>query len=135
MTPRELQEKRILEEAKIIAVVGLSPDEWKASNGVARYLKKSGYTIIPVNPEHEEVLGERCYPSLLDIPVKVDIVDVFLQPGKLLPVVEEAVQIKPKCIWLQLGIVNEEARMLAERHGIPFFMDLCIKIEHSRLIA
>ena len=128
------EEKKILEESKIIAIVGLSLNEEKPSNMVARYLKKAGYTIIPVNPQYEEILGEKSYKTLSDIPESIDIVDIFMRSEKVLPVVEEAIKIKPKCIWLQLGIVNEEAKSLAQKHGIPFFMDVCIKQEHARLI-
>jgi uncharacterized protein len=125
--------RTILGEAKVIAVVGLSPKEGKPSNIVARYLKKAGYRVIPVNPTETSVLGETCYGSLLDIPVPVDIVDIFMRPDRLLPVVEEAVAIHPSCIWLQLGIVNDEARRLAETKGIPFIQNACVKIEHTRL--
>jgi len=123
----------IVQGSQTIAVVGLSADETKASNGVARYLMTKGYTIIPVNPGEEEILGQKCYHSLLDIPVSVDIVDIFMRADKLLPVVREAVQIHPKCIWLQLGIINEEAEKLAREEGVFFVQDRCIKIEHRRL--
>lgn len=123
----------IVQGSQTIAVVGLSADETKASNGVARYLMTKGYTVIPVNPGEEEILGQKCYHSLLDIPVSIDIVDIFMRPGKLLPVVREAVRIHPKCIWLQLGIINEEAEKLAREEGVFFVQDRCIKIEHRRL--
>ncbi len=135
MIPQEAKEKEILEQSKAIAVVGLSQDEDKPSNIVARYLIAHGYRVIPVNPGHEKILGQTTYNTLSDIPEKVDIVDIFMKAEMLLPVVEEAVRIKPKCIWLQLGIINEEAKKLAEDNGITFFMDRCIKIEHNRLIA
>ncbi len=125
----------ILKQSRVIAVVGLSPDTTKASNVVANYLRKAGYRIIPVNPSYPEIMGEPSYPSLLHVTEQVDIVDIFMRPEKVLPVVEEAVVLKPRCIWLQLGIVSEEAETLARTHGIPFFMDLCLKIEHSRLIG
>jgi hypothetical protein len=125
----------ILKQSRVIAIVGLSPDTTKASNVVANYLRKAGYRIIPVNPSHREILGEPSYPSLLHIPEKVDIVDVFMRAEKVLPVVEEAIVLKPRCIWLQLGIISGEAEALARSHGIPFFMDLCLKIEHSRLVG
>ena len=133
MKTQDEREKEILEQAKVIAVVGLSSNEEKPSNMVAKYLIASGYTIIPVNPQHEEILGRKCFKSLSEIPEQVDIVDIFMRSEDLLPVVEEAVRIKPQCIWLQLGIVNEEAKRLAETHGITFFMDVCIKQEHARL--
>jgi len=127
--------RKILETATVIAIVGLSPDEKKPSNIVARYLINAGYTIIPVNPQYEEILGKKSYPDLVSVPEKVDIVDIFMRAEKVLPVVEEAIKIKPACIWLQLGIINEEARNLAESHGIAFVMDRCVKIEHARLMA
>jgi uncharacterized protein len=127
--------KEILETSRVIAMVGLSPSEDKPSNGVAKYLKKAGYRVIPVNPGYEEILGERSYKSLADIPEKVDVVDIFMRADRLLPVVEEAIKIKPKAIWLQLGIVNEEAKTLAGKNGIPFVMDRCMKIEHARFFG
>ncbi len=135
MIPQEMKEKEVLERSKVIAVVGLSPDVEKPSNIVAQYLIAHGYRVIPVNPGHDNILGQKTYKSLSDIPEKVDIVDIFMRADRLLPVVEEAVRLKPKCIWLQLGIINEEARKLAEENGITFFMDRCIKIEHGKLIA
>jgi predicted CoA-binding protein len=132
---QEMEEKEILERSRVIAVVGLSPDEKKPSNVVARYLIAHGYRVIPVNPAHKNILGQKTYKTLSDIPEKVDIVNIFMRADRLLPVVEEAVRIKPQCIWLQLGIINVEAKKLAEDNGITFFMDRCIKIEHDRLIA
>ncbi|OPY73754.1 MAG: hypothetical protein A4E64_02477 [Syntrophorhabdus sp. PtaU1.Bin058] len=135
MISQDEREKEILEQSRVIAVVGLSPDEGKPSNVVAKYLIAHGYTVVPVNPGYENILGQKAYKTLSDIPEKIDIVDIFMRADVLLPVVEEAVRIKPKCIWLQLGIINEEARKLAEDNGITFFMDRCIKVEHNRLIA
>jgi uncharacterized protein len=126
--------KSLLLESHVIAVVGLSPDEKKPSNGVARYLKGKGYRIIPVNPGQDTILGEKAYKSLADIKEKVDVVDIFIRPEKAVPFVQEALQLKPKVIWLQLGIRNEEAKDLAERVAIPFVMDKCIKQEHTRLM-
>ena len=135
MDSQETKKREVLETSKVIAIVGLSPDVEKPSNVVANYLIRAGCEIIPVNPQYDEILGVKSYKSLSDIPKKIDIVDIFMRAERVLPIVEEAVKIKPKCIWLQLGIVNEEAKKLAERHGIPFFMDVCIKQEHSRLYA
>lgn len=126
--------KELLDRARVIAVVGISDNPEKPSNIVARYLKEAGYTIIPVNPNYTEVLGERCYTTLSEIGRHIDIVDIFMRSENLLPVVEEAVKLNPRCIWLQLGIINEEARRLAEKNNIKFVMDHCIKIEHTRLI-
>ncbi|MCX8021528.1 MAG: CoA-binding protein [Syntrophorhabdaceae bacterium] len=126
--------KGLLEEIKTIAIIGISNQEDKPSFRVARYLKNAGYKIIPVNPKYEEVLGEKCFPSLSSIPEKVDVVDIFMKADTLLPVVEEAIKLRPKCIWLQLGIINEEAKRMVEGEGILFFMDQCIKMEHERLM-
>jgi predicted CoA-binding protein len=127
--------RELLKSVKVIAVVGLSPKEDRPSNMVARYLKEKGYKVIPVNPGHDEILGEKSYPSLPSIPEKVDVVNIFRKSSEVLPVVEEAIKLKPKCIWLQLGIVNDEAKRLAEENGIFFVQDRCIKIEHQRLIG
>lgn len=133
MTDEERRE--LLKTIKTIAIVGISEDETKPSNIVARYLKSAGYKIIPVNPNYNEVLGERCYRRLSDIEEPVDVVDIFMRPKAVLPVVEEAIKIRPKCIWLQLGIINEDAKRLAEENNILFEMDRCIKIEHARLLG
>ena len=127
--------KDVFASSKIIAVVGLSPKADKPSNRVANYLKAHGYRIIPVNPQYEEILGEKSYKSLSDIPDKVDVVDIFMRAENVVPVVEEAIRIKPKAIWLQLGIVNDEAKAIAEKTGIDFLQNLCIKLEHERLIG
>lgn len=125
--------KDLLTGSHTIAVVGLSPDQAKASNIVVNYLLENNFRIIPVNPGYPEILGRKCYPSVADIPEKVDIVDIFMRAEKVMPVVKEAIQIKPKAIWLQLGIVNNEAKELVEANNILFFMDQCIKQEHARL--
>ena len=132
MTDDEIIE--LLKTIKAIAVVGISKDETRPSNIVARYLRNEGYKIIPVNPLYDEVLGEKCFKGLSDIEEPVDVVDIFMRSEKVVPFVKEATNIKPKCIWLQLGIKNEEAKRLAEEGGIKFVMDRCIKIEHARLI-
>jgi len=125
----------LLREIRVIAVVGLSADVGKASNSVARYLKDRGFRIIPVNPGQEEILGEKAYKSLADIPEPVDVVDIFMRPEKVLPVVEEAIKLKPKAIWLQLGIVNDEAKAHASSAGVMFVQDKCMKQEHERLVG
>jgi uncharacterized protein len=135
MNTQDILKKELLLSSRVIAIVGLSPKEDKPSNTVARYLREAGYKIIPVNPGYDEILGEKCYHALADIPEKIDIVDIFMRADSIMPVVEQAVKVKPKCIWLQLGIVNEEAKKTAENHGITFFMDVCIKQEHERLFS
>lgn len=126
--------KELLETSKIIAVVGLSPKDDKPSNRVAVYLKAHGFRVIPVNPQYDEILGEKSYKTLSEIPEKVDVVDIFMRAENVMPVVEEAVKIQPQAIWLQLGIINDDAKSVAEKNGISFIQDLCIKLEHTRLI-
>jgi len=133
MQDEDAVKKELLSSSKNIAIIGLSPKEDKPSNGVAKYLKNAGYRIIPVNPAYDEILEEKCYHTLSEIPDKIDIVDIFMRPDKIIPFVQEAVKIKPGCIWLQLEIVNEAAKKTAEECGITFFMDCCIKREHERL--
>jgi len=125
---------KLLKEIRVIAVVGLSAEAGKASNSVARYLKDRGFRIIPVNPGQEEILGEKAYKSLADIPEPVDVVDIFMRSEKVLPVVEEAIKLKPKAVWLQLGIVNDEAKAHAASAGVMFVQDKCMKQEHERLV-
>lgn len=120
----------ILKECRTIAVVGLSNDPYRPSYGVADYLLRVGYNIIPVNPKYEQVMGRKCYASLRDIPVPVDLVDVFRNPDYLLPIVEDAIAIKAKVIWFQLGVINEEAIDQAEAAGLEVVVDRCLKIEH-----
>lgn len=127
------KKKELLSSAKIIAVVGLSPKTDRPSNRVAQYMREHGYRIIPVNPQYTEILGEKSYNSLSDIPEQIDIVDIFMRAENVVPVVDEAVKRKPKAIWLQLGIVNDEARAIAEKNDIDFVQDYCIKLEHARL--
>ena len=114
---------------KTIAVVGISDDPTRPSNFVARFLKEHGYTIIPVNPKLLEWEGEKCYPDLLSIPVKVDIVDIFRRSEAIPPIVDEAISIKVKAVWMQEGIINEEAAARAQKAGIEVVMDKCMKKE------
>jgi uncharacterized protein len=127
--------KELLKASHVIAIVGLSADDTKASNVVGRYLQSKGYRVIPVNPGADEILGEKAYKSLSEIPEPVDIVDIFMRSEKVVPVVEEAVKLCPKAIWLQLGITNDEAERMAERNSIGFFSDKCVKQEHARLFG
>ena len=125
--------EQILHDSKVIAVVGLSPNSTRPSYGVASYLKDRGYRIIPVNPKAEEILGERSYPDLPSIPEEVDVVDIFRRPEEVPPVVEEAIRIGAKVVWMQEGIVNEEAATRAREAGLVVIMDRCMAREHSRL--
>ena len=120
---------RILAEARTVAVVGLSDKPDRPSHVVARYLKERGYTIIPVNPAVAEVLGEKAYPSLSEIPVAVDLVDVFRKSADVPPIAEEAVRAGARFFWMQEGVVSEEARTRLEAAGIPVVMDRCVKKE------
>ena len=133
--PRDAELRSILGEAKTVAVVGLSSNPLKDSFEVAEYLQSKGYRIVPVNPNETEVLGERAYPSLLDVPtdVRIDVVDVFRRAADTPPVAEQAVQIGAKVLWLQDGIVNEDARRVAEDGGLTVIMGVCIKRTNRRL--
>jgi hypothetical protein len=115
-----------------IAVVGLSPKPDRPSNDVARYLLAQGYRMIPVNPVQDEILGLKCYPNLAAIPEPVDLVDVFRRPEHCPPIAQEAVAIGAKALWLQLGIVNDDAARIASDAGLLVVMDRCINIEHAR---
>ncbi len=127
--------RHILTHCHTIAVVGLSADRHKPSYGVAAYLQRHGYRIVPVNPRYEEVLGERCYASLARIPHPVDMVNVFRRTQDVLPIAEQAIAIGAKCLWQQLGIVNREADALARAAGLDSVMDRCLKVEHARLFG
>lgn len=127
--------RRILENHKRIAMVGLSPKEDRPSNIVARYLMAHGYTVIPVNPGQSEILGQRCYASLKAIPLKVDMVDVFRNAADVPPIAADAIAIGARSLWLQLGIVNQEAAEKAAAAGLDVVMDRCPKIEHGRLMG
>lgn len=113
-------------EMKTIAVVGLSPKEIRPSYGVAKYLQSVGYKIIPVNPDHPEILGEKSFPSLRDIPVEVDVVDVFRRPEHVMPITEAAIEIGVKAIWFQDSVINDEAAKKAVDAGLLVVMDDCM---------
>src|SRR4051812_29989667 len=127
--------RRILAENRTIAVVGLSANWYRPSYFAAKYMMEHGYRVIPVNPQYEEVLGQKCYPSLRDIPEKVDIVDCFQKTERILPLAQEAIAIGAKVLWQQIGVVNEEAAKLAQAAGLDTVMDRCVKIEHGRLFG
>lgn len=126
---------RLLKESKKIAVVGLSPKPNRDSNIVARYLISNGYEIIPVNPGKKEILGFKCYKNILEIPDDIDIVDVFLNPSRVPPIVDQAIERNIKIIWFQLGVVNEDGIKKAINSGIQVIFDRCIKQEHTRLLG
>ena len=120
----------ILKRAKTIAVVGLSDSPLRPSHGVAAYLQTQGYRIIPVNPQIQESLGERAFPSLLDVPEKIDIVDIFRRPEFVEEVVDQAIQLKIPTVWMQEEIIHEKAAQKARQAGIFVVMDRCILLEH-----
>jgi len=127
--------KEILLSAKTIASVGLSSNPEKESYGVASYLKGQGYHILPVNPTSTEILGLKVYPDLSSIPEKVDVVQIFRKPEDVPPIVDEAIKIGAKVVWMQEGIVNEEAAQKARAAGLQVVMDACMRAMHRRLIG
>jgi predicted CoA-binding protein len=127
--------QRVLHTARTIAIVGLSSNELRASNFVGYYLRRHGYTVIPVNPRETEILGETCYPSLLDIPGPVDVVDVFRAPDALPGIARDAVAIHAGTLWCQFGVINFEGAQIAEDGGVTVIMDRCLKIEHARYVG
>jgi uncharacterized protein len=133
-TLNDAQLTALLTEAKTIAVVGLSSNPMRASFGVAQHLQSIGYRIIPVNPKETEVLGEKSYASLLDVPDSIDIVDVFRRSDGVPEVVDEAIKKGTRCVWMQEGVVHEEAAANAQNAGIAVLMDVCILKELRRLL-
>ena len=127
--------QRVLYTAKTVAVVGLSKNELRASHFVGYYLKRHGYRVIPVNPRETEILGETCFMTLGEIPVAVDVVNVFRAPEALGAIAAEAVAIRAGSIWCQFGVINAEGAHIAEAGGLPVIMDRCIKVEHARYIG
>lgn len=128
MTPTD-----ILRNWKTIAVVGLSPKKFRPSYGVSEYMRSQGYRIIPVNPGHTEILGEKCYRRLEDIPEPVEIVNIFRRSEEVAPVVDSAIQIGAKAVWMQEGIEDEASAQKARSAGLEVVMDRCILKEHRRL--
>ncbi len=127
--------RRILAEAKIIAVVGLSANWHRPSNFAAKYMQEHGYRVIPVNPAYTDVLGERCYPSLAAVPEPIDMVDCFRASTEIPALAREAIAVGAKVLWMQLGVINIEAAVLARAAGLEVVMDRCVKIEHARLFG
>jgi uncharacterized protein len=124
--------QRVLVGAKTIAIVGLSGNALRASNFVGLYLQRHGYRVIPVNPREPEILGERSFATLHDLPVAVDVVNVFRAPAALPGIATEAIAIGAKCLWCQFTVINEEGARIAEKGGLSVVMDRCIKVEHAR---
>ncbi len=135
MTPQPPQDeiRRIYAETKVIAVVGASPDASKTANSVPSYLQDVGYRIVPVNPHYERVFGEMSYPTLADIPMSVDVVDVFRPQQEAPEIARQAAAIGAKVLWLQVGITSEEAGRIAQDAGLTFVSDLCLGAMHAVL--
>ncbi len=134
MGQKTLEELRsILLMTKTIAVVGLSDKPDRPAHTIPAYLQEQGYRIIPVNPKLSDALGEKAYPSLLDVPVPVDVVEIFRRAEDVPPIVEDAIKIGAKVVWMQTGIVNEEAAARAEAAGLTVVMDTCMGATHQKL--
>lgn len=129
----ELQQ--LLTETKSIAVIGASPKPWRDSGSIAEYLNRRGYTVFPVNPRYDEVLGMKCYHDLKSIPGKIDLVDIFRNPDEVGPVIDDAIAVGAKAVWMQLGVINEKAATKAEEAGLKVVMDRCIAVEHRTLLS
>jgi len=127
--------RRILNDYKRVAMVGLSADWSRPSNFAAKYLIDHGFEVIPVNPKYDEILGQKCYADLEDIPRPVDIVDLFQRVDRIPPFVDQAIKIGAKVVWMQLGIIHEEAAQKARDAGLEVVMDRCMKIEYARLFG
>ncbi len=127
--------RRLLKTHQTIAMVGLSANWYRPSFFAAKYLQEYGYRVIPVTPSYDEILGEKCYPSLGAIPEPVDVVDCFRRAEEIPALAEQAIQIGAKVLWMQLGIVNEDAARVAREAGLEVVMDRCMKIEHGRLFG
>ena len=127
--------QRVLHSANTIAIVGLSNNELRASYFVGYYLRRHGYHVIPVNPRETEILGRTCYPSLLDVPEPIDVVDVFRAPDALPGIAREAVAIDAGALWCQYGVINDEGARIAEDGSLAVIMDRCLKVEHARYVG
>ena len=127
--------QRVLHSARTIAIVGLSSNELRASYFVGFYLKRHGYRVIPVNPRETEILGQKCYPSLLDVPEPVDIVNVFRAPDALPGIAQDAVAIGAGTLWCQFGVINADGARIATDGGVTVVMDRCLKVEHARFVG
>ncbi|NNC77713.1 MAG: CoA-binding protein [Woeseiaceae bacterium] len=127
--------RRILKQSRTLAIVGLSANWYRPSFFAAKYMQEHGYRIIPVNPAYEEVLGEKCYPSLKEVPEEIDIVDCFRKSQDIEPIAKQAIEIGAKVLWMQLGVVNEKVATMAREAGLEVVQDRCVKIEHGRLFG
>ena len=133
INPTDKEIYQLLVDTKIIAMIGASANPEKTSHGIMHKLQTVGYRVIPVNPNETEILGEKCYASLNDIPVKIDLVNVFRKAETTVPIATEAINIQAKALWLQLGIINEETAVIAKQGGLTVVMDACIAVMHAIL--
>ncbi len=131
--PEEI--KAILQDCKVVAVVGLSPKPERPSFRVAHYLKEHGYRIVPVNPGQKEILGEKCYPNLKEIPFPIEVVDIFRNVEAIPAIVDEAITIGAKVVWMQQGLVEHASAQKAKEAGLQVVMDRCMKVDHAQLLA
>jgi hypothetical protein len=131
--PQTIQ--RVIHTAKTVAIVGLSPNELRASHFVGYYLKRHGYRVVPVNPRETEILGEKTVPTLQDVPGHVDIVNVFRAPDAVPGIAADAVAIGAGSLWCQFGVISEEGARIAEAGGLAVIMDRCLKVEHARYVG
>ena len=127
--------QRILTDYKRVAMIGLSADWWRPSFFAAKYLLEHGFEVIPVNPKYDEILGQKCYPDLKSIPTPIDVVDLFQKAERVPYFVDDAIEIGARVLWMQLGVVNEEAAQKAESAGLEVVMNRCMKIEFARLFG
>lgn len=127
--------KNIIENSKTVVVVGLSDKPYRPSHGVALYLQKHGYKIVPVNPHVDEVLGEKSYASLKEVPVAIDVVDIFRKSEAVGPIVDDAIKVGAKAIWMQEGVINEEAANKAREAGLNLVMNKCMMKEHRKVFS
>ena len=127
--------RRILSDYKHVAMVGLSADWWRPSFFAAKYLLEHGFEVVPVNPKYDEILGQKCYPDLKSIPSPIDVVDLFQKAERIPLFIDDAVEIGAKVVWMQLGIINQEAAQTAQDAGLEVVMDRCMKIEFARLFG
>lgn len=127
--------RHLLREVKVFAIVGLSSNPERPSHKVAKYLMAQGYTVVPVNPVETEILGQKCYARLADIPQSIDVVDCFRKASDIPPLAQDAIDIGAKVLWMQLEVINEEAATKANAAGLDVVMDRCPKIEHARLFT
>jgi predicted CoA-binding protein len=135
VVPTAYDRLRILTKYHNIAMVGLSANQYRPSHFAAIYMLSEGYNIIPVNPAYPEILGRKCYPSLRDVPEKIEVVDIFRNSADVPPIVDEAIEIGAKVVWMQLGVINEAAALKAQEAGLEVVMDRCVKIEHARFFG